>query len=38
LGEPAPPEHAGEREVHVLEAWGFTTDDVTGLMADGVLV
>jgi alpha-methylacyl-CoA racemase len=38
LGEPDPPEHPGERDVHVLESWGFTHGEVVGLTDDGVLV
>jgi alpha-methylacyl-CoA racemase len=38
LGEPAPPEHAGERAVHALTAWGFAAKELAGLTADGVLV
>jgi len=38
LADPAPPEHAGERETHVLEAWGLSRDEVAGLVAMGVVI
>jgi len=38
LGEPAPPEHAGERDTHVLESWGLSHDEVAGLVDAGVVV
>jgi len=38
LGEPAPPEHPGERTHDVLAGWGFEAAEVTALIDAGVLV
>ena len=38
LGEPAPPEHPGERTHDALTGWGFEAAEVTALIDAGVLV
>jgi alpha-methylacyl-CoA racemase len=38
LGEPEPAEHPGVRTEAVLADWGFTTDEVHGLVQRDIIV
>jgi len=38
LDDPGPPEHPGERTPTVLADWGFARDEITELVASGIVV